>query len=79
METTHTKVIHVELKEPFLGRRHHYFGSVAAIYDCLLPETVGATLETARRHLKQNWEYQTPNGTIIRKSTLYRKEQGRNK
>ena len=26
------KVIHVELKEPYKGRRNYYFGSAAAIY-----------------------------------------------
>ncbi len=35
------KVIHVELKEPYKGRRNYYFGSVAAIYDTLSAEIVG--------------------------------------
>lgn len=35
------KVIHVELKKPYNGRRNHYFGSVAAIYDNLPLEIVG--------------------------------------
>lgn len=35
------KVIHVELKEPYKGRRNYYFGSAAAIYDTLPVEIVG--------------------------------------
>lgn len=35
------KVIHVELKQPYNGRRNYYFGSVAAIYDTLPTEIVG--------------------------------------
>ena len=34
------KVIHVELKKPYNGRRNHYFVSVAAIYDNLPLEIV---------------------------------------
>ena len=35
------KVIHVELEQPYNGRRNYYFGSVAAIYDTLPAEIVG--------------------------------------
>lgn len=35
------KVIHIELKQPYNGRRNYYFGSVAAIYDTLPTEIVG--------------------------------------
>lgn len=35
------KVIHVELKKPYNGKRNYYFGSVAAIYDTLPVEIVG--------------------------------------
>lgn len=38
------KVIHVELKEPYKGQRHWYFGSAAAIYDTLPVEVVGIGL-----------------------------------
>ena len=40
------KVIHVELKEPYKGRRNYYFGSAAAIYDTLPIEVVGISLAT---------------------------------
>jgi hypothetical protein len=47
MATTHPrKVIHVELKEPYKGRRNYYFGSAAAIYDTLPIEIVGISLAT---------------------------------
>lgn len=32
------KVIHVELREPYNGKRHFYFGSIAAIFDELSEE-----------------------------------------
>ena len=35
------KVIHVELKEPYKGKRHYYFGSITAIYELLPTEVVG--------------------------------------
>lgn len=38
------KVIHVELKEPYNGRRNYYFGSAKAIYNTLPTEIVGIGL-----------------------------------
>ena len=35
------KVIHVELREPYNGKRHFYFGSIAAIFDELSEEQIG--------------------------------------
>lgn len=40
------KVIHVELKEPYKGRRNYYFGSASAIYDTLPIKVVGIRLES---------------------------------
>lgn len=42
------KVIHVELKEPFDGKTHFYFGSKKAIYTLLPRETVGISYESLR-------------------------------
>jgi len=42
------KVIHVELKEPFNGKRHYYFGSKKAIYETLPREVVGISYESFR-------------------------------
>ncbi len=42
------KVIHVELKEPFNGKRHYYFGSKKAIYETLPHEVVGISYQSLR-------------------------------
>ena len=42
------KVIHVELKEPFNGKRHYYFGSKKAIYETLPREVVGISYQSFR-------------------------------
>lgn len=40
------KVVHVELREPYRGKNHYYFGSKASIYDTLPKELVGITKES---------------------------------
>lgn len=35
------KIVHVELREEYDGKRHYYFGSVAAIYDTLPEDVLG--------------------------------------
>lgn len=40
------KVIHVELREPYNGKRHFYFGSIAAIFDELSEEQIGIKKES---------------------------------
>ena len=35
-------VIHVELNEPYQGKKNWYFGSVAAIYEEIPKEVIGA-------------------------------------
>lgn len=57
------KVIHVELKEPFQGERHFYFGSKAAIYDVLPYDIVGITKESLWNVLKDS-EYTGSKATI---------------
>ena len=42
------KVIHVELKEPYDGKTHYYFGSKKAIYTLLPREVVGISYESLR-------------------------------
>lgn len=39
------KVIHVELREPYNGKRHFYFGSIAAIFDELSEDQERKSLE----------------------------------
>ncbi len=40
------KVIHIELIEPFQGKKHHYFGSKTAIYEYLTSDQIGISLES---------------------------------
>ena len=44
------KVIHVELKEPYEGNQHYYFGSKKAIYETLPREVVGISYQSFRAH-----------------------------
>lgn len=41
-----SKVIHVELKEPYNGKTHYYFGSQSAIYEKLTEDMVGIKKES---------------------------------
>lgn len=68
------KVIHVELNEPYQGRKHWYFGSVSAIYERLTREQVGCVKEYLWAALKGKAEYRT-RGAIIRKGELITKQQ----
>jgi hypothetical protein len=40
------KVIHIELKEPYNGKRHYYYGSKSAIYEHLPEALIGIKLES---------------------------------
>ena len=73
------KVIHVELNEPYKGRKHWYFGSVSAIYEILSRDLIGCVKEYLWTALKGKTEYRTK-GAIIRKGELITKQQkgGRN-
>lgn len=42
----YTKVIHIELKEPYQGKQHYYYGSKAAIYEELPEEVIGIKKES---------------------------------
>jgi len=70
----HFKVIHIELNEPFQGKRHHYFGSKTAIYEYLTPEQVGISLKSLWNIDLEAGEYKNRlciirMGILIRKST----------
>lgn len=70
------QIIHVELNEPFLGKKNHYFGSVSAVFDKIPVEKIGVQLRTVRKHLAEDSEYKAP-GAIIRRSIINRKQQRR--
>lgn len=72
------KVIHVELKEPYKGRRNYYFGSAAAIYDTLPTEIVGISLGTLWNWFGKASTYNGPLATI-RKRELLSKSTNRGK
>ena len=69
------KVIHVELKEPYKGKHHYYFGSVTAIYELLPIDVVGISKETLWNVLK-NCEH-IGRKAIIRPGTLHTKQSNR--
>ena len=69
------KVIHVELKEPYKGKNHYYFGSITAIYELLPTEVVGVSKESLWNVLK-NGEHKGRK-TIIRYGTLHTKQSNR--
>lgn len=69
------KVIHVQLKEPYKGKNHYYFGSIAAIYDVLPKDVVGITKESLWNVLKD--ETYTGTKSTIRFGILYTKQSNR--
>lgn len=71
-----SKIIHVELKKPFLGKKNHYYGSVSAIFQEIPESVIGVKAITVQRNLKKSTEYQAP-GATIRKGVLTRKSQRR--
>nr|DAF67733.1 MAG TPA: hypothetical protein [Caudoviricetes sp.] len=46
------KIIHVELYEPYQGKNHYFFGSVAAIYEILPRDIIGLSKDTLWGSLK---------------------------
>lgn len=58
------KVVHVELKEPYNGKRHWYFGSVEAIYDTLSPDIVGVAKTTLWNVFGKERKYTSKTATI---------------
>ena len=60
------KVIHVELREPYNGKRHFYFGSIAAIFDELSEEQIGIKKEDGGR----KYSYGSSGSARLRKKTF---------
>ena len=67
------KVIHVELREPYNGKRHFYFGSIAAIFDELSEEQIGIKKESLWNVDLSRVEYQN-NYCTIRMGFIKRKK-----
>lgn len=70
------KVIHVELKEPYNGKKHYYFGSKAAIYDMLSEDRIGISKESLWNVDLSVGEYANKH-CIIRMGKLRRKNTNR--
>lgn len=75
-KTNGNKIIHIELKEPYEGKRHWYFGSKSAVYDVFDKDIIGCTLPTLRTVNLTNSKYENKK-CIIRQGTLHRKQGGR--
>lgn len=71
-----SKIIHVELKEPFLGKKNYYFGSIVALFAVLPEDIIGVKATTIQRHLHKAEEYKAP-GATIRRSTITRSQHRR--
>ena len=69
-------VIHVELNEPYQGKKNWYFGSIAAIYQELPKDVVGAGKEWLWQCLSGKDEYRTRKATL-RRSKVITKQQKR--
>ena len=64
------RIIHIELKKPFDGKRHFYFGSKKAIFDVLSHDAVGITYAYLVNSVKlQNGPYENKK-CIIRQGEL---------
>jgi hypothetical protein len=73
---TQNNIIHVELDEPYNGKKNYYFGSIAAIYETIPKEVIGAGKEWLWQALSGKDEYRTRKATI-RRGKVERKQQNR--
>lgn len=67
-------VIHVLLDEPYQGKKNWYFGSVAAIYDKIPKEVIGAGKEWLWQCLAKKDEHKTRKATIRRANVITKKQ-----
>lgn len=70
-------VIHVLLNEPYQGKKNWYFGSVAAIYDKIPKEVIGAGKAWLWQCLSKKDEHRTRKA-MIRRAKVITKQQKRN-
>lgn len=77
MKRNGDKVIYVHLATPYQGEEHYFFGSVAAIYDVLPVEVVGATKDSLWKFLA-NGNYTNKKASFI-KGMMLRKNTNRKK
>lgn len=70
-------IFHVELKNPFLGLKDYYFGSLIAIYDILPTEVVGIHYKDLLRESPDTNCTLETSTAIIRKAIIIRHETNR--
>jgi hypothetical protein len=68
-----TNIIHVELNEPYNGKKNWYFGSVSAIYEQIPSEVIGACKEYLWQALRGKSEFRAKRA-VIRKDVVITKE-----
>ncbi len=73
------KIIQVDLNTPYKGESRYFFGSIAAIYDVLSPDEVGATLHTLYKKLRSNNRHVVTRKATITTCVMYRKKTNRGK
>lgn len=72
-----SKIVHLELKEPQNGEIHHYFGSVAAIYDMFNSSEMGIVYDALCNALRKNKTYENRH-CIVRVRQIIRKSKSNN-
>lgn len=68
-----TNIIHVELDEPYKGKRNWYFGSISAIFEEIPSELIGACKEYLWQTLRGKSEFRAKRA-VIRKDVVITKE-----
>lgn len=75
MEKISEKIIKVEFFMPVQGRKEHYFGSLAAIYDLFAPQQIGCKLEALWGARIEEGKPKSTRLCVISKHSIHRKKQ----
>ncbi|WP_418177009.1 hypothetical protein [Alistipes putredinis] len=69
------KIVHLQFKEPYLGKTDLYFGSLKAIYDAVPVEAVGIKYKSLTNHNFEERAYENKK-VLIRIGRIQRKARG---
>lgn len=75
MEKLSEKIIKVEFFLPVQGKKDHYFGSLAAIYEVFTPQQIGCKLEALWGAGIEDGKPKSTRLCVISKHELHRKKQ----
>lgn len=75
MEKISGKIIKVEFFVPIQGKKEHYFGSLAAIYDVFTPQQIGCKLAALWSARIEEGKPKSTRYCVISKHGLHRKKQ----